>query len=155
MIVPPSHGSRVPLSTGSSSSTLLSHKSSAVGLLNAKSSPHEITMSSSIPIISGAVVSRIRKVACASDELPHSSVAVNVTTVVPSQLKLGPVKSVVKLTVEQSSVAAPPLPLVFNHAWMLSAKFGSEHSNVTSVGCVVNTGAVVSSIVIVPTHVVA
>ena len=122
-------------------------------MLKVNSSPHEITISSSIPRISGAVVSRIRKVACASEELPHSSVAVNITSVMPSQLKLGPAKSFVKLICEQSSVATL-LPLLLNHAWISAAKLGSAQSTVRSEGSVVNSGAVVSSIVTVPMQVV-
>ena len=114
MIIPPSHGSRSPLSSNVNE-TLVAQRSSAVGELNVNSSPHEITISSAIPSISGAVVSRIRNVASASIALPHSSIAVNVTTVVPSQLKLGTEKSLVNLTSEQSSVAAPPFPAELNH----------------------------------------
>ena len=102
----------------------------------------------------GSVESRIVNVARASAELPHSSVAVNVTTVPASHPNSGAAKSLVKLTCEQSSVATPPFPLLFNQAWMLADRLGSEHSNDTSDGSVVNTGSVVSSIVIIPVHVV-
>ena len=92
--IPPWHGSRSPLSSNVNE-TLLAHRSSAVGLLNVNSSPHEITISSAIPRISGAVVSSIRSDACTLEALPHSSVAVKVTSVTPSQLKFGPAKSFV------------------------------------------------------------
>ena len=61
--------------------------------------------------------------------LPHSSVAVKTTSVVPSQFLSNPLKSDENPTSEHSSVAEPPPWLLtqFSTSWF---KLGSEHSSV-------------------------
>src|SRR6056297_1947009 len=99
-------------------------------------------------VIVGALLSTIVKVACAVVLLPQSSVAVKVTKdspVVP-QSSLSVVKSFVHVTFEQLSNAAPP-PWLFNQLLRSVVLPEPSQNTVKSLGLVVISGAVVSSIV--------
>ena len=94
----------------------------------------------------GAVVSTIVKLAIVVAVLPHSSVAVKVTSMapVPMQDKPKSWKLWLHVTLPHASLAAPAPPLASSQALRPTRSFVPSHSKVMSVASLAMVGAVVS-----------
>ncbi len=92
--VPPLHSFIVPRFI-TSNPTFVSQLSDIVGLLQLNDCPQVIVISGATPRITGGVASNILIVAFLETALPHSSVAVKVTSVSLSHLLSKPMKLVV------------------------------------------------------------